>query len=87
MYIRAGDTEGPEDIASPHFCIAKRKNCHKGKKKKKESDKIDTKEKKKKKSLKTETIKRLSPRTKCYCFSHSRASKTQFFFLSVIHVC
>ena len=73
MYIRAGDTEGPEDIASPHFCLAKRKNCRKGKKKRK--------------SLNTDTIKRLSPRTKCYCFSHSRASRTQFFFLSVIHVC
>ena len=30
-----------------------------------------------------ETIKKLSPRQKCYCFSHSRASRIQTFFLSV----
>ena len=27
-------------------------------------------------------FKRLSPRSKCYCFSHSRDSKIQFFFLA-----
>ena len=50
MYIRAGDTEGPEDIASPHFCIAKRKNCHKGKKKRKSLTKLTQRKKKKKES-------------------------------------
>ena len=34
---------------------------------------------KKGKSFKAETIKRLSPRSKPYCFSHSRASRIQFF--------
>ena len=34
----------------------------------------------KKKTFKAETIKRLSPRSKCYCFSHSRASRIQRFF-------
>ena len=34
---------------------------------------------------KGETIKGLSPRTKCYYFSHSRASRIQKFFLSARH--
>ena len=33
------------------------------------------------KSFNTETITRLSPSSKCYCFSHSRASRIQKFFL------
>ena len=33
------------------------------------------KQRKKRKSFKAETIKRLSPKSKCYCFSHSRVSK------------
>ena len=37
--------------------------------------------------LKTKTIKRLSPRTKRYCFSHSRASRIQISFLSANHGC
>ena len=37
----------------------------------------------KKKVFKTETIKSLSPRLKCCCFSHSRASRIQKCFLSV----
>ena len=36
----------------------------------------------KRKSLKAETIKKLPPSSKCYCFSHSRASRIQKFFLS-----
>ena len=32
------------------------------------------------KSFKAETIKKLSPRSKCYCFSHSRASRIQKLF-------
>ena len=40
---------------------------------------------KKRKSFKAETIKRLSPRSKCYCFSHSRASRIQKFFLTANH--
>ena len=35
--------------------------------------------------LKVETIKRLSPRLKCYCFSHSGAPRIQSFFLSANH--
>ena len=34
------------------------------------------------KSLIAETMKRLSPRSKCYSFSHSRVSRVQIFFLS-----
>ena len=43
------------------FCVQKKK------KKRKE------KQRKKRKSFKAETIKRLSPRPKCYYFTHSRA--------------
>ena len=39
----------------------------------------------KRKNLKAETIKRLSPRSKRYCFSHSRVSRIQRFFLSTNH--
>ena len=31
----------------------------------------------KRKSFNVETIKKLPPKSKCYCFSHSRASKIQ----------
>ena len=54
----------------PLFCVAKRKKENKGKKRK---------------YLKVETIKRLSPRSKCYYFSHSRVSRIQKFFLSANH--
>ena len=37
------------------------------------------------KDFKTETIKRLSPRSKYYCFSHSRASRIRKFLLSANH--
>ena len=43
------------------------------------------KQKKKRKGFKTEAIKRLSPRPKCYCFNHSRASRIQKFFLPANH--
>ena len=52
------------------FCVAKRKKLNKGKKGK---------------SFKPETIKRLPPKSKCYCFSHCRASRIQQFFLSANH--
>ena len=42
-------------------------------KKKRETKKIE--------SFKAETIKKLSPRPKCYYFSHSRAPRIQTFFL------
>ena len=49
------------------------------------SKKRQGKQRQKRKSLKTETVKRLSPRSKCYCFSHSRVSRIQNFFLSANH--
>ena len=48
-----------------------------------QKEKRETKEKKK--SLKIEIIKRLSPRSKCYRYSHSTASRIQKFFLSANH--
>ena len=36
----------------------------------------------KRKDFKAETMKRLSPRSKCYCFSHSRAFRIRKFSLS-----
>ena len=68
---RAGDTGGVSGRrrgrghSATTFLQAKRKKENKGKKRK---------------TFKAETIKRLSPSSKCYCFSHSRASKIQFFF-------
>ena len=48
--------------------------------------KIKSKSKEKKeKSFKEETIKRLSSKSKCYCFNHSRTSRIQKFFLSTNH--
>ena len=49
----------------PLFCIGKRKNGNKGKSRK---------------DLKAETIKRRSPRLKCYYFSDSRVPRIQKFF-------
>ena len=37
------------------------------------------------KNFKTETIKRLSPMSKCHCFNHSRAFRTQKFLLLPNH--
>ena len=48
-----------------------------------QKEKRETKEKRK--NFKAETIKSLSPRSQCYCFSHSRVSRIQRFFLSVLH--
>ena len=39
----------------------------------------------KRKSFKAEAIKKLSPRSKCYCFSHCGAPRIQKFFLSANH--
>ena len=52
------------------FCVAKKK---------------ERKRKEKRKSFKAETIKMLSPRSKCYYFSHSRTSRIQKVFLSASH--
>ena len=41
--------------------------------------------KEKKESFKAEAIRRLPPKSKCYCFSHSRASRIQKFFWSANH--
>ena len=49
------------------------------------SKKEKGKQKKKRKSFKAENIKRLSPRSKCYCFSPSRASRIQKLFLPANH--
>ena len=46
-----------------------------GSKKKREANE----QAKKRKSFKAETTKRLSPRSKCYSFSHSKASRIQFY--------
>ena len=71
MNIRAGDTGGaPGGHGRPTFLGSKKK---KGK------------QRKARKTFKVETIKRLSLRSKCYCFSYSRASRTQRFFLSAKH--
>ena len=45
------------------------------------SKKRKRKKRKKRKSFKVETIKRLSTRSKCYCFSHSSASTTMVIIL------
>ena len=45
------------------------------------SKKKKEKQREKRKTFKEETIKRLSPRSKCYCFRHSRASRIQKIFL------
>ena len=37
------------------------------------------------KNFKTETIKRLSPMSKCHCFNHSRAFRIQKVLLSLNH--
>ena len=49
------------------------------------SKKKKIRQRQKGKGFKTETIKRLSPRSKYYCLSHSRASRIWKFFLSVNH--
>ena len=49
------------------------------------SKKKKGRQRKKRKSLKAETIKRLSPRSKYYCFSHFRASRIRKFFFSANH--
>ena len=70
LCYRAGNTGGPRGHDPPpvplfSFCVAKRKKGNKGKKE----------------TFKAETIKRLSLMSKCHCFSHSRASRIQKFFL------
>ena len=50
------------------------------------SKKKKGKQREKRKTFKAKTIKSLSPRkAKCYCFSHSRASRIQKFFWSANH--
>ena len=60
---------GPVTLWGPTF-------LHSKKKKEKQREK---------KSFKAEAIKRLSPKSKCYCFSHSRAHRIQKCFLSSNH--
>ena len=60
---------GAMGCGSPLFCVAKRKKGNK----------------EERKSIKAETIKRLSPKSKCHCFSHCRVSRIQNFFLSANH--
>ena len=55
----------PPPLHTQTFLRGKKKNGNKGKTRK---------------SFKAETIKKLSPRSKCYCFSHSRASRIQKLF-------
>ena len=65
--FRAGNNEGGRGgIAALLFCVAERIKGNR----------------KKRKSFKAETVKKLLPRSKCNCFSHSRASGIQKFFLS-----
>ena len=72
--VQQGRRHRGEGEAGSHthtlFCVAKRK---------------EWKQREKRKGFKAETIKRLSPRLKLYCFSHSRASRIQKFFLSANH--
>ena len=49
------------------------------------SEKKKGKQREKRKTFKAETIKRLSPRSKCYCFSNFRASRIQKCFWSANH--
>ena len=71
LFFRAGEEGACNPLPPPQlFCVAKRKKLNKGKKGK---------------SFKPETIKRLPPKSKCYCFSHCRASRIQKFFLSANH--
>ena len=70
---RAGDIGGAGRPYLPPrrtFLRSKKKNGNKGKGRK---------------DFKAETIKRLSSRLKCYCFSHSGAPRIQNLFLSANH--
>ena len=49
------------------------------------SKKKKGKQSEKRKTFKAETVKTLSPTSKCYCFSHSRVSRIQKFFWSANH--
>ena len=60
---------GHEPLLPPTFLCSKKKK----------------KQWKKRQRFKVETIKRLSPRSKCYCSSQSRASRIQKLFLSANH--
>ena len=66
----AGGRGGGGRHPPPLFFVAKRKKGDKGNKKK---------------GFKAETITRLSPRSKYYCFNHSRVSKIRNFFLLANH--
>ena len=69
FFFRASNTRGTRGHGSTTF-------LHSKKKKEKQ---------RKKKSFKAETIERLSARSKCYCFRHSRVSRIQKFSLSTNH--
>ena len=70
-FIRAGDTG--VGVRGGHAPLLLRSKKKKGKPRKKRT------------IFKAETIERLSPRSKYYCFSHSRVSRIQNIFLSVNH--
>ena len=72
-FIRAGDTGVGGRGACPAQPLLLRSKKKKGKPGKKRT------------IFKAETIERLSPRSKYYCFSHSRVSRIRNFFLSVNH--
>ena len=69
---RVGDTRKlRRSCPAPHFfCVVKTKK---------------RRQREKRKGFKVETIKRLSPRSKYYCFSHSRASRIRKLSLSTNH--
>ena len=69
--INTGPATQPPPPPPPQlFCVTKKKK---------------RKQRKARKTFKAETIKRLSPRSKLYCLSHSRASRIQNFFWSANH--
>ena len=61
----------PHAPLSPRFSLTKRRKGNK---------------EKKRNSFKAETIQKLSPRSKCYCFSYPRASTIQEFYLQLTMV-
>ena len=69
-WFRAGDTWGAGGPWSPTFLRSKKKKGRQSEKRK---------------GFKTESIKRLSPRSKYYCFNLCRASRIRTFSLSANH--
>ena len=74
--VRASDTGGPGGACLTPPCSPP--TFLRSKKKKGKQRRAGT-------TFKAETIKRLSLRSKCYCFSHSRVFRIQKIFLSASH--